>query len=93
MVSCTQINMRPRRPWGAANCETVASFVGCWRDQDEASPPMGAANCETVAAFVGSWEVQRSDVLRTSRRDLAAPWGCELRKYSHFRALLGGPAE
>ena len=59
---------------GAANCETVATFVGPWgasgvvsyADQKAASPPLGAANCETVATAVGPWEVQRSDVLRRS---------------------------
>ena len=33
VVSYTQIRMRPRRPLGAANSETVATFVGCWRVQ------------------------------------------------------------
>ena len=60
---------------GAANCETVATFVGSrggssavrsYPDQNETSPSLGAANCETPATFVGSWEVQQSDVMRTS---------------------------
>ena len=93
MVSCTHINMRPRRPWGAANCETVASFVGRWRDQNEASPPLGAANCETVAAFGGSWEDQQNGVVFRPERDLPVPGGCELRNCRWFRWLLGGPAE
>ena len=49
---------------GAANCETVITFVGSWggtgmtsyADQKEAWQPRGAANCETGAAFMGSWE-------------------------------------
>ena len=64
--------MRPPRPWGAAICETVATFVGSWEgkqsdvlpESEEASPSLEGANWETVAAFVGSWEAQQSDVLR-----------------------------
>ena len=50
---------------GAANCETVVTFVGPWggasgvtpyTDQNETWPPRGAANCETVAVFMGSWD-------------------------------------
>ena len=56
---------------GAANCETVASFVAGrssgllpHADHNEASPSLGAANCETVATFVGSWGAQRNGVIR-----------------------------
>ena len=70
MVSYTQIRIRPRRPLGAANSETVAVFVGCWRvqrsDLIRRSPSLGAANCETVATFVCFWGAHRRDVLRGS---------------------------
>ena len=66
MVSYANQNEASPSLW-AANCETVATFVGPW----------GAANCEAVATFVGPWEVQRSGVPRTSRLDLAAPWGAD----------------
>ena len=71
MVSYTQIRIRPRRPLGAANSETVAVFVGCWRAQRSdlirRSPSLGAANCETVATFVGFSEAKRRDLIRRSK--------------------------
>ena len=50
----------------AANCETVATFMGCWEVQQsgvlgtptrDLAAPRGAANCAIVATFVGCWEV------------------------------------
>ena len=64
----THIISRPRHPWGAVICETVATFEGCWRAQwSEAPPriqirtrqPWAAAICETAATFEGFWEVRR----------------------------------
>eukprot|EP00959_Pyramimonas_sp_CCMP1952_P312087 6532001-Pyramimonas_sp.AAC.1 len=54
--------MGPRHPWGAAICETVATFGGCWGGQHslhsrriEMGPrhPWGVAICETVATVEG----------------------------------------
>ena len=101
----TQIRMRPRRPRGAAICETVATFEGCrWAQRSEAPPqihtrprhPWGAAICEAVATFVSSLEGQHSGVLRTpiARRPWGGRgWGCDQRSCRHFRGLLRGPAE
>ena len=74
----TQMTMRPRRPWGAAICETVAAFVGSREVQRSGmsnghsrglAGPWGVAKGATVATFVGFWEAQRSGgVKRTPSR-------------------------
>ena len=58
---------------GAANNETVATFVGSWEAQrnralkgsrrDLPAGPWGAAKFATAATFVGSWEAQWRDAL------------------------------
>ena len=56
--------MRPRRPWGAAICETVATFVSSWevqrkdvlRGSKEASPSPGGSdlrNCRHCRGLLG----------------------------------------
>ena len=125
---------RPRCRWGAAICETVATFVGSWEGQQSGGPrgpeeappslggcdlrncrhfrgllggpaewgltqtqirprhPWGAAICETVATFEGCWGVQRSDVLRRFRLDLAIPEGLRSAKLSPLSEAAGGPS-
>ena len=70
---------------GAANCESVATFVGSWevhrigvlRTSELDLAVSGGATCELVAILAGSWEVPRSGDIRTSEWDLADPEGCE----------------
>eukprot|EP00959_Pyramimonas_sp_CCMP1952_P165601 3461426-Pyramimonas_sp.AAC.1 len=59
--------MGPRRPWGAAICETVATFAASCGAQRSGYPrrtqmgprhPWGAAICEVVATFEACWGAQ-----------------------------------
>ena len=83
---------------GAADCETVATFLGSWgpgvvtsyADQKWTSPCLGAADCETGAAFVDRWDVQRSGVVRASEWDLAVPGGLRTAKLSPLSRAAGG---
>ena len=59
---------------GAANCETVAKFVGSWeaqrsrvvRKSERSLAVPGAGNCETDTGFGGSCEAQQSSATRRS---------------------------
>ena len=59
-------------PGGAAICEAVATFEGCWGVQHsdalrglrlDIAIPGGGAICETVATFEGCWGSQHSGYL------------------------------
>ena len=70
----TQIQIRLRHPWRAANYETVATFESCWgssggtryADSDWTSPPLrgcGLRNCRhfrRLLAAQGAWRRRRS---------------------------------
>ena len=100
VVSYTQIRMRPRWPCGAAKCETVATFVDCWRVQpsdvmrrsERCLTALGGCelrNCRHVRGLLGGpagW------CHKQTRKRPPRPWGLRTAKLSLVSVAPGRPS-